>query len=286
MLDVALVNYTSMHGSYHGYFEDYVEYVKKEVPTTLDNLMQPSGIGNGYFECTVSAGGTNISTTTCPYKLPASDNVNVNLVIYYTPLNATAFWDWLLSGYGLQRTWVQLTDHVIENHCSTHIRPNQPVCHEQVYTWKGYPMAADNIVVSDPATIIESTYPKIANLKDTIALTRILISTGSWGGSTDDAVLGISTAVFTMVQKKELDEEIIMALLLVVPFLGEIDAISESLAGLADIIKMFSDVSLLADSIYEVATASDTKKAIMGIFGVLLLGGVRTVEEFQTMGRL
>lgn len=147
--------------------------------------------------------------------------------------------------------------------------------------------------------------PNIQNLTNTLTLTRILISSGAWGGPLDDIVLSVSTAVFTLVQavqnmaqietiatqyeeaqKKELIEEIIGALFLAVPFLGEIDVISESLAGLADIITMIGDTAMLADSLYEVVSAISAKDAILGIFGVLLLGGVRSVEEFSDMANL
>ncbi|KAJ5889283.1 hypothetical protein N7504_010093 [Penicillium tannophilum] len=306
MLSLALTNYTNMNGTYHSKFEEYVDYVEKEVPLVLEDLMQPSGDGNAYFDCTYSAGGvTNTSTTVCPYVVDLTPDVDIDSVIYYTPINATAWWDFLLSDYGIQQSWVQLTDHVIENHCSSLLKPDEEVCHVQKYTWKGYPEAADNIVVSDPATIIQSTLPNIQNLTDTIALTQILISTGAWGGAVDDVILSVSTAVFTMVQavanmaeiekiaaeyeeeqEKELVEEIIMALFLVVPFLGEIDVISESLEGLANIIRMVGDASLLTDSIYNIATSPDAQDIIMGIFGTLLLGGVRTAEEFSKMAEL
>ncbi|RAH87503.1 hypothetical protein BO86DRAFT_300109 [Aspergillus japonicus CBS 114.51] len=309
MLDDTLANYTQMNGSYHDKFEDYVSFVKEEVPNTLDTLMAAGGAGNAYFECTYSAGGiTNISTTSCPYQVPqTADDVDVNSVIYYDLVNATGWWDMLLSDYGLQSSWVQLGERVIQNYCSPTATNTLTgsICHEQTYTWKGYPVAATDLVVADPATIIQTTLPNIQNLTETLTLTRILISSGAWGGSLDDIVLSVSTAVFTLVQavqnmaqieaiatqyeeaqKKELIEEIIGALFLVVPFLGEIDVISESLAGLADIITMIGDTAMLADSIYEVVSAKSAKDAILGIFGVLLLGGVRSVEEFSDMANL
>ncbi|KAJ5674468.1 uncharacterized protein N7477_004402 [Penicillium maclennaniae] len=149
-----------------------------------------------------------------------------------------------------------------------------------------------------------STIPNIANLKENIAVAEILISTSAWPGSIDNVVLGISTAVFTMVQtvanmaqiekiadqygkdeEKQLAEEIIMALFLVVPVLGEIDLISESLEGLANIIRMVGDASMLTNSIYDIATP-DSGTIVMSIFGTLLLGGVRTIEDFNKMGSL
>ncbi|KAJ6133892.1 hypothetical protein N7523_000214 [Penicillium sp. IBT 18751x] len=87
-------------------------------------------------------------------------------------------------------------------------------------------------------------------------------------------------------KEKQLAEEIIMALFLVVPFLGEIDLISESLEGLANIIRMVGDASMLADSIYDIATSPDSGTVVMSFFGTLLPGGVRTIEDFNKMGSL
>ncbi|RAH44413.1 glycoside hydrolase family 71 protein [Aspergillus brunneoviolaceus CBS 621.78] len=253
MLDSALANYTQMNSSYHDKFEEYVSFVKGR--------------------CLSAGGITNISTTSCPYQVPqTTDDVNVNSVVYYDLVNAM--------GCRVGCSWASASFRITA--------PQRPTPS-----------------VADPATIVQSTLPNIQNLTNTLTLTRILISSGAWGGPLDDIVLSVSTAVFTLVQavqnmaqietiatqyeeaqKKELIEEIIGALFLAVPFLGEIDVISESLAGLADIITMIGDTAMLADSIYEVVSAISAKDAILGIFGVLLLGGVRSVEEFSDMANL
>ncbi|KAJ5767255.1 uncharacterized protein N7511_004871 [Penicillium nucicola] len=302
MLDASLANYSSMSGGYDSEFNEYVKYVKEEVPLTLESLMDGGGAGNAFFQCTEGAGIKNISTTTCPYHISLNHDYDANGKIYYDLLNATDWWDTLLSKYGLQKSWVQLGDRVIKNHCGPKLNPDGSVCHEQTWTWVGFPLAADNIVVDNPATLVEKSLPKIHNLIETITMTRILIVTGAWGGAIDDVVVSFSTTVFTLVQavanmakiektaekydsekKKKLAEEIVMAFLLVVPFIGELDFIVGEMDVLADVITMVSDVGMLADSIYNVVTAKDTGSAILAIFGVLLAGGIPTFREFKEM---
>ncbi|OJJ95366.1 hypothetical protein ASPACDRAFT_64286 [Aspergillus aculeatus ATCC 16872] len=204
MLDSALANYTQVNSSYHDKFEDYVSFVKKEVLEVLDTLMAAGGGGNAYFECTYSAGGiTNISTTSCPYQVPqTTDDVDINSIVYYDLVNATGLWDMLLSDYGLQSSWVQLGERVIHNHCSPQRQTPSRVRYATSRPTPGRATPWRRLIwlSPTPATIVQSSLPNIQNLSNTLTLTRILISSGAWGGPLDDIVLSVSTAVFTLVQ--------------------------------------------------------------------------------------
>ncbi|TPR02302.1 alpha/beta hydrolase fold family protein [Aspergillus niger] len=138
-------------------------------------------------------------------------------------------------------------------------------------------------------------------LTDTITTAKIEIALGSWMGTDDDIVQSLSLAVFLLsqavasmqsvvavaesyeaAQKKKMINVILMGVLLVVPFMGEFDAVADVFAGLSRIITLIGDAGAGATTVY--AIVEDPKMAPLTILETLLLGGMRDPQEFSTMG--
>ncbi|KAL7661834.1 hypothetical protein ACMYSQ_001205 [Aspergillus niger] len=120
-------------------------------------------------------------------------------------------------------------------------------------------------------------------------------------GTDDDIVQSLSLAVFLLsqavasmqsvvavaesyeaAQKKKMINVILMGVLLVVPFMGEFDAVADVFAGLSRIITLIGDAGAGATTVY--AIVEDPKMAPLTILETLLLGGMRDPQEFSTMG--
>ncbi|PYI03726.1 alpha-1,3-glucanase/mutanase [Aspergillus sclerotiicarbonarius CBS 121057] len=292
MLNSTMTNYTNILSSYSGKFTEYQKYIREEVPDVLTAYMDPGGAGNAFFTCTFGQDGVNTSTTTCPFDVEQLYN---GYDIYYDLTNATGFCDNLTATTGIQEDWVQFGDKDVGSSCGV---GSGSTCQPDKGVLVGYPLPADTITVTNPQTIIEDALPGIHNLTETILLTQILAATGAYGGSMSDVLLTISTVVFTLAQavvnmgvvvevadkaseeeKKAMIEEIIFGVLMIAPFLGELRLISESLEQLADMMSLIGDAGALGSTIYGVATDPDS--AILDIFEIALMGGVRTPEEFE-----
>ncbi|PYH78859.1 hypothetical protein BO82DRAFT_421133 [Aspergillus uvarum CBS 121591] len=292
MLNATMANYTDILSSYGGKFTGYQKYIREEVPDALTAYMNPGGAGNVFFTCTFGQGGINTSTTTCPFD---AEQVYNGYDIYYDLTNATAFWANLTATTGIQESWVQFGDKDVGSSCGV---GSGKTCQPDRGTLKGYPLPADPINVTNPQTIIQDALPGIRNLTQSILLAQILEATGATGGSMSNILLTFSTVVFTLAQavanmrevvevadeasaeeKRAMIEEIIFGVLMVVPFLGEIRLISEGLEQLADMMSLIGDAGALGSTIYGVVTDPDS--AILDVFEIALMGGVRSPEEFE-----
>ncbi|PYH96934.1 hypothetical protein BO71DRAFT_439197 [Aspergillus ellipticus CBS 707.79] len=260
MLNTTMTNYTNILSSHGGKFTEYQKYIREEVLDVLTAYMDPRR---------------------CPFEVEQLYN---GYDIHYDPINATAFW-----------TNLSATTGDVGSSCGV---GTGQTCQPDKGILKGYPLPADTITVTNPQTIIEDARPGIQNLTETIMLTQILAATGAYGGSMTNVLLIISTVVFTLAQavanmdmvvevadkaseeeKKAMIEEIIFGVLMVVPFLGEIRLISDSLEQLADMMSLIGDVGALGSTIYGVATDPDS--AILDIFEIALMGSCRDPDEFE-----
>ncbi|RHZ46505.1 hypothetical protein CDV55_100582 [Aspergillus turcosus] len=164
----------------------------------------------------------------------------------------------------------------------------------------GIPLKSVNVNVTDPRTIVINALLQLDNLQSNILAAQLQMILGSWPGYSDDIVQSISLSVELLMQtvssmqtvveigkeqqdldKKKLVDEILMAVFLVVPFLGEIDIISDAFADLARIMTLVGDVSVAGYTVYAIADHPDEVLPI--IFETLLLAGQRTPDEFGTM---
>lgn len=83
-------------------------------------------------------------------------------------------------------------------------------------------------------------------------------------------------------KKKEMINDILMGVLLVILFLGELDAVSDVVA-LSRIISIIGDVGLGASTIY--AIVEDPSNALLIIMETLLFSGMTSPDRFALMGK-
>ena len=298
LIDEVVANYTEIitHNNYNKTLQYYRKYVENNITASLDSVMYwaPAGPGLAYFDCIVEYRGKNASETSCP-------NYSATGVfsIYYEPLNNTAFEAMLLADYGIQPSWIQYGTKVDDFLC-TGTSAGAPSCHSSQITWYGIPEKADTVNITDPRIVVEQALPNLEGLQANILAVQMQMLLGAWPGVTDDVVQSVSLAVELLLQavssmqevvtigkeeeaweRKEMIEEILGAIFLVVPFLGEVDAISDAFVDFSEIATVVGDTTLLGDSIYEIA--KDPKNSIMTILTTLLLVGQRSAEEYKTM---
>ncbi|PWY68530.1 hypothetical protein BO94DRAFT_551031 [Aspergillus sclerotioniger CBS 115572] len=298
LIDEVVANYTEIitHNNYNNTLKYYRKYVENNITSSLDSVMYwaPAGPGLAYFDCIVEYRGKNETETSCP-------NYSATGVfsIYYEPLNTTAFEAMLLADYGIQPSWIQYGKKVDDFLC-TGTSAGAPSCHSSQITWYGIPEDADNVVITDPRVVVEQALPNLEGLQANILAVQMQMLLGAWPGVTDDVVQSVSLAVELLLQavssmqevvtigkeeeaweRKEMIEEILGAIFLVVPFLGEVDAISDAFVDFSEIATIVGDTTILGDSIYEIA--KDPKNSFMTILTTLLLVGQRPAEEYETM---
>ncbi|GFF70683.1 hypothetical protein IFM62136_07895 [Aspergillus lentulus] len=153
------------------------------------------------------------------------------------------------------------------------------------------------IHLSHPKDIITKALFGIRSLNTTIALTQLEINAGTWTGVLDDVIQTISTTVFLVQQaidsmknvvkiaddfddekEKRLVETILGVVLLVLPFVGELDYFTESMIVLGRMLRLATDVGL-GTTIYSVV--EDPSLAPFTIL-TALMGCARTPETFET----
>ncbi|KKK24697.1 hypothetical protein ARAM_003767 [Aspergillus rambellii] len=271
-----LINYTEITSSYDTKFDDYVQHVKEIIPEQLTKFISsdaPYGPGNQFFQCTYSYNSGDSSTGSCPGDIGIDSGT---FTVYYDLVDA----EWVLQ---------------------------QPIrgigCMALHRVYAGFPVKAPDsvIMVANPKEIITQALPNLQNLTATISTAKIDLALGSWLGTTDDVVQSLSMAVFLLSQavanmqavvaitnsyeaakKKQMINKILIGVLLLVPFLGELDAVADTLVGLARIIRMIGDAGVGATTIYNIV--QDPKMVPLTIMETLLASGMRDQDSFSTMG--
>lgn len=260
---------------------------------------EPYGPGNQFFRCTFFWNGSNRTTGSCPGDIGV---LSGTYAVYYELINSTGFYKKLLSEYGLDSSWVIFGSSTNDLDCTPEM--DKTGCLALHSTYEGYPIkAADSaITVANPKDIMTQAIPNIQNITGSIYNAQINIALGAWPGNTDDLVQSLSMAVFMLAQavesmqsvvdvadsyeaekKKEMINDILMGVLLVIPFLGELDAVSDIFVALSRIISIIGDVGLGASTIY--AIVEDPSNAPLIIMETLLFGGMTSPEKFSSMGK-
>ncbi|KAJ6006733.1 carbohydrate-binding module family 24 protein [Penicillium sp. IBT 35674x] len=301
-LNQTLTNYTDITSSYDSKFDDYVEYVKATITSQLEDFMSPDepyGPGNQFFECTYSRLGVNSTPTSCPADIGIEAGT---YSVFYTLLDADGFYGNLTETYGIDKAWVQFGEDSLDITCVGSTQSLETGCEALDRTYEGFPVKApdSDITVTNPKDIMETAMPKIQNLTQTITVAKMELALGSWMGATDDVVQSISMAIFLLSQavtnmqnvvtvadsydaakKKEMINEILMGVLLVIPFLGEVDLVADAFAGMSRVITMIGDAGVGATTIYSIV--EDPKMAPLIILETLLFSGMRDPDGFSTM---
>ncbi|GFF54699.1 hypothetical protein IFM51744_08432 [Aspergillus udagawae] len=217
--------------------------------------------------------------------------------VKYTFVDEQGFYDELQSKYGIQRDWVEVSDVVNEDKlCTPNPRSGGIVCHNIKQTNQNIPHAKADFTIPNPKDSIANALPRFQALQRDVVSTWADLSFFLWDGDDADVVEAFSTPVFMLLQavesmatvkdigetEKEKEEEekrnliitIISAVLLILPFAGEIVG---SVAGVAWI----TDAALLADVTTSLALAgydivTDPKSAPMDLLNILFAGTGRT----------
>lgn len=301
VLQQTLTNYTGITSSYDKKFDEYIAYIREVIPDQLDAFMRseaPYGPGNQFFQCTYNHIGRNSTTSSCPGDIGTKSG---SYTVYYELMDEKGFYDSLSADYGIDRSWVQFGERNFDETCSPVMDKTGCVAVHAEYM--GYPVEAPTsaITVTNPKDIMTKALPNIQNLTATISVAKIELALGSWLGGTDDLVQSLSMAVFMLsqavtsmqevvevadsyeaTQKKKMINDILMGVLLVVPFLGELDLVADAFVGLSRIITLLGDAAVGATAIY--AIVEDPKMAPLTIMETLLFSSMRNPDEFSSMG--
>ncbi|KAJ5501859.1 carbohydrate-binding module family 24 protein [Penicillium fimorum] len=249
-----LTNFTGITSSYDNKFDEYVKYIEEVIPDQLDAFMRseaPYGPGNQFFHCTYKFIGRNSTTSSCPGDIGIKSDT---YIAYYELVDEEGFYSKLSTDYGINPSLVQFGKRKYDEICSPVMDETGCVAVHAEYI--GYPVKAptSDITATNPKDIMIKALPNIQNLTSIISVAKIDLALGSWFGSTDDLVQSLSMAVFMPSQavtsmqavvevaesyekteKKKMISEILMGVLLVVPFLGELDLVADAFVGLSRI---------------------------------------------------
>ncbi|KAJ6124088.1 carbohydrate-binding module family 24 protein [Penicillium samsonianum] len=300
-LNQMLSNYSDITGSYDSKFNDYVKYVKETINSQLKDFMRsesPYGPGNQFFQCTFSHLGVNNTVSSCPGDIGISGGT---FTVYYELIDADGFYSAVSDKYGIEKDWIDFGETSLDLDCTPAMFKDG--CEELHSKYEGFPVKGpdSDITVTNPKDIMTQAMPNIQNLTETISVAKIELALGSWMGSTDDVVQTLSMAVFLLSQavtnmqavvdvaddydaakKKELINNILMGVLLVIPFLGELDLVADAFTGLARVITMIGDAGIGATTIYSIV--EDPKMAPLIILETLMFSGMRDPDSFKSMG--
>jgi hypothetical protein len=301
VLEQTLTNYTGITSNYDTKFDEYVDYIKEIIPDQLNEFMRveaPYGPGNQFFRCTYNHIGRNSTTGSCPGDIGI---ISGTYTVYYELVDEEGFYDKLSADYGIDASWVQLGTSTFDETCTPVM--DKIGCDPVHSKYIGFPVkAADSVItVTNPKDIMTQALPNLQNLTATISMAKIELALGSWLSGTDDLVQSISMAVFMLSQavtnmqevvevadsyeatkKKELINNILIGVLLVMPFLGEVDLVADAFVGLSRIITLIGDAAVGATTIY--AIVEDPKIAPLMILETLLFSGIRNPDKFSAMG--
>lgn len=305
VLQDTLANYSDITSNYDSKSNDYVKYVGEIIPLQLQDFMkadEPYGPGNQFFQCTYNVNGVNRTTGSCQSCPGDIGILSGTYTVYYDLINSTGFYSTLTSEYGIESSWVVLSSSKNDLDCTPAM--DKTGCLALHSTYEGFPVKAPDsaISVANPKDIMTKAMPNIQNVTGSIYHAQINIALGSWPGNADDLVQSLSMAVFMLSQavesmqtvvdvadsyevekKKEMINDILMGVLLLVPFLGELDAVSDMFVGLSRVISLIGDVGLGASAVY--AIVEDPNMAPLIILETLLFSGMRSPDSFASYMR-
>jgi len=240
---------------------------------------------NGRADCV--EGAKSWIDDACPGAAPVPVGINTNEDSYeFTCVDEEALFSDLADQYGVLRDWISLSADVLVSKstigdCSLTL--NAPDDCFRYYF--GYPYPLPDMKVPNPKDIVSSALIDLAQIRDALAIATYESKHFVLGIPIDDVIDGASLPVYMTVEAvasmqvviekaNELEKEerkqlilgIIMAVLMIVPVLGEA-AGALGLASLARIIVMVDAVSETAFTIYGIV--DDPSSAVFLIFGAL-----------------
>jgi hypothetical protein len=279
-------NYTAVDNDYDYWFDYYVKYMNRVVPTQISDFISESdkAPGNQYFNCTLHDSKGQHQLGTCP-TYSTEDSYSID---YYLN-DPVRFWN-ALAERGIQKDWVIFDDLKIPDKCPPPYPPppgQGGPCKVGQITLENLPHAADNINFANPKDIISKSNGKFDQLELDIAMTWTEMMFGFWDGDYEDAVEALSLPVFMLAQavesmeqvkqlgkdEKETEEtELIMAILtailMVVPFAGEFVGEIADLAWLVEAAVVVDIIGNTALGVYDIVKNKDNPG--MAVLNMLL----------------
>jgi hypothetical protein len=134
---------------YEGYFDQYVGFVKDEVPLAIQRFMEANG--TDYFSCVWDNGNTG-----CPKwsSLTSADDYDITVTWHLD--DSDGYYGTLSAVYGVNSSWVMLgtSSDTPNGDCPPEL------CQSPTYTWtfENYPIAIpeDEMTVYNPASVFTS----------------------------------------------------------------------------------------------------------------------------------
>ncbi|KAH7310862.1 glycosyl hydrolase family 71-domain-containing protein [Stachybotrys elegans] len=305
-INSTLADLPAVDNGYDSIFGYYVKYVQKLVQPSIDKFMREDG--HTYFECRAGIDGWDgTSPMKCPDPSALDGTMAANTYVDWKLVDE-AFYDVLLTKYGILRDWVKFGSVETSQPCQNQSpRPGQLPCY-YLQTWNNYPKKGDSIKVDNPKDFFTKAGPQLSDLPGLIRATLFDIQNGKWGGSVLDAVDAYSMPVALaaealdgMIQSKDIAETekesemkqliliILGAVLAVVPFVTEA---SLALAGLATAARMAAIAGETANLAFDIFNVIDNHgNAPFDIIGMLLgargmVKSARTSEDTLAVAKL
>ncbi|KAL4811968.1 glycosyl hydrolase family 71-domain-containing protein [Aspergillus spinulosporus] len=287
-------NYTAVDNDYDYWFDYYVKYMHRVVQQQIWAFVSygDKGPGNKYFDCTLRDGDHH-DPQTCPVgSIARSYHVD------YDFNDEEGFWK-AAAERGIQKDWISFDDWTILKPCPPKDPLRPDACHDGTVVLEDYPHPADNLTFANPKDIISKSNGKFDQLELDIVTTWTEMMFGIWDGDYDDAVEAVSIPVFMLAQavesmeqvkqlgkqEKEYEEtelimKILTAVLVVVPFAGEIFG---EIAGLAWVVEAAVVVDVIGNAAMGVYDAVKNKGSPAMTVLDLLLGaaGGRTGKNYS-----
>ncbi|KAL4982540.1 glycosyl hydrolase family 71-domain-containing protein [Aspergillus falconensis] len=287
-------NYTAVDNDYDYWFDYYVKYMHRVVPEQIWAFVSygDKGPGNKYFDCTLQDGDHH-DPQTCPVG-----SIAMSYHVDYDFNDEEGFWN-AVAERGIQKDWISFDDWDIVKPCPPKDPLRPDACRDGTVVLEDYPHPADNMTFANPKDIISKSNGKFDQLELDLATTWTEMMFGFWDGDYYDAVEAVSLPVFMLVQavesmeqvkqlgkeekeyeEKELIMKILTAVLVVVPFAGEI--IGE-IAGLAWVVEAAIVVDVLGNAAMGVYDVVKNKGSpAMAVLDLLLgASGGRTGKNYS-----
>ncbi|CCD56471.1 glycoside hydrolase family 71 protein [Botrytis cinerea T4] len=295
---------TSVQG-FDDKFGYYVQWVKDSVGPALTDFMDVgAGNGNAFFDCRWTAGGTGKATVPCT-QISLLNGAAESWDLEYTLTDSDGFYAAVASQLGIEKDWIAFGDWEGPTDCVIVQGPVQNIpraigpggsgggssCVKVTHRKTNVPIAASDIVVTNPKTVIEAAMPNITALTTVAMALYFELAIGVNEANASDTITALSTPVFMLQNavdsmnnikkigaeveeedKKNLILEILGIVLMVVPIIGEGGgALFDGIANVARIAALIGDIGNVALSAYDIV--EDPSSAPFAIMG-LLLGGV------------
>ncbi|KAM3510884.1 hypothetical protein MY11210_005487 [Beauveria gryllotalpidicola] len=267
--DLAAVadEYDDVSKDYHTLFGYYTKSVDKIVQPVIDHTMDTTAAP--FFDCVLEAGGRN-ATYKCPFP-PIAGIGETSYDLYWVLKDKKGF-----------------LDEILQTHHEIH--------------WHTVPTKAKTIKIYNPKDIFTNGSLSIPDMSSSIRATHMDLVLQQWDGAVfapaEVFALAVAMAKQSVeymksvkkqgqaekdAERKELIRNIVMAVLLVIPFVGEELAAAAGMANLARYLALIGEGVNAGETVYDLAT--DPKEAPVILFGMLLGAGSlpRRGESFEQM---